>query len=224
MILSRFLGIAIVLWLALPLVADDPAHPDLKVDGKVVGHYDKPKPGEYCSLCYEKLQASDLVYVVWGQRVGVHSGSEDEDFRADPKKWIAHMRPGGAFLGVDGAIDTPQKALSDVWFAVGLYVLFGLVFGALCAQRAFHSGYPPGRWFALGMAFNVVAYVALAMKPKGEVTAIAGVPHGLRKIASTFAPVPCPACGETNHPSATKCLGCRAGLRPQTVSEVRRAS
>jgi hypothetical protein len=212
-----------MLLLILPLWADDPAHPDLKIDGKVVGHYAKPKPGEYCSICYERIQASDLVYVVWGQRVGVHAGSEDEDFRADPKKWIAHLRPEGAFLGAEGALERSQQ-LSSVWFAFGLYVLLGLIFGALCAQRAFHSGHPPGLWFAMGMAFNVLAYIALAMKPKKELTSVAGIPAGLRKIATTREPVPCPACRATNHPSAAKCLECGAALQPQTSSEVKKAS
>jgi len=220
----KFLGIGVVLLLVVPLWADDPPHPDLKIDGKVVGHYAKPKPGEYCSLCYEPIQASDLVYVVWGQRVGVHAGSEDEDFRADPKKWLARLRPGGAFLGVEGATDAPQQALSDFWFVAGFYVLLGLIFGALCAHRAFHSGYPPGLWFAMGLALNVVAYIVLALKPKREVTAVAGIPAGLRKIASTFEPMPCPACGCTNHPSAAKCLECGAALQPRTLSEVERVS
>ena len=219
----KYLGIGVAVLLVLPLLAEDAAHADLKVDGKVVGRYAKPKPGEYCSLCYEPIHASDLVYVVWGQRVGVHSGSEDEDFRADPKKWVAHLRPGGAFLGVEKATDT-QQALSDVWFAVGSYVLLGLIFGALCAHRAFHSGYPPGLWFALGLAFNVLAYIALALKPKRELTAVAGIPDGLRKIASTLEPAPCPACGSTNHPSAAKCLGCGAVLHPQKLSEVEKVS
>ncbi len=217
--MRSFLGIGVLL-LILPLWAEDPAH--LKVDGKVVGHYAKPKPGEYCSLCFEPIHADDLVYVVWGQRVGVHAGTEDEDFRADPKKWIAHLRPGGAFLGVEGAMDRPQQALSNVWFGVGLYVLLGLIFGAWCAHKAFHSGYPPGLWFALGMALNVLAYIALALKPKREVAAVAGIPAGLRKIAATFDPVPCPGCGATNHPSAAKCLECGATLQPQTHSEVER--
>jgi hypothetical protein len=220
----RLLPLGAALLFVAPLWCEDPAHPDLKMDGKVVGRYAKPKPGEYCSLCYERLQAEDLVYVVWGQRVGVHSGSEDEDFRANPKKWIAHLRPGGAFLGVEGALDSPQQALSGLWFAAGLYVLLGLIFGALCAHRAFHTGYPPGTWFAMGLALNVVAYIALGFKPKREVSAVAGVPHGLRKFASTLEPVPCPACGGTNHPSASKCLECGATLEPQTLSEVEKAS
>lgn len=220
--LRKFLGLAAVLLLTVPMWADDPAHPDLKIDGKVVGRYAKPKPGEYCSICYEQIHASDLVYVVWGQRVGVHAGTEDEDFRADPKKWIAHLRPGGAFLGTEGALDSPQQALSDVWFAVGFYVLLGLIFGALCAHRAFHAGYPPGRWFALGMVLNIPAYIVLALKPKRESTAVAGIPAGLRKISSTHAPLACSACGGTNHPSAAKCLGCGTVLQPRTVSEVER--
>jgi ribosomal protein L40E len=76
----------------------------------------------------------------------------------------------------------------------------------------------------MGMAFNVLAYIALAMKPKRELTAVAGVPAGLRKIATTREPAPCPACGATNHPSAAKCLECGAALRPQTRSEVEKAS
>jgi hypothetical protein len=73
------------------------------------------------------------------------------------------------------------------------------------------------------LVFHVFAYIALLVLPRGAGEAPAGVPKGLKKIAATHQPVACPGCGELNHPSATKCVGCGGTLVARISSEVSRA-
>lgn len=204
--------------LCLALVAQTP--PPLTVDGKVIGKYVKPKPGEVCRLCYAPVHADDIVYLVSGQRVPVHAGAEDEAFRQDPKRWLAGLRPHGAFLGTSQAGEAGAPALSRAWFFFGSYVLLGLVFAALCAHCAFRKGQSPRKWFTLGLLFNACGFLALLIAPKREVQALTDVPPGLAKIPLTYTPEGCPQCGASNHPSARKCLDCGADLKPIVVSEV----
>ena len=99
----------------------------------------------------------------------------------------------------------------------------GLIFAAVCAHRALHTGYNPIQWFLIGLVFTAFGYLALLTRPRREVVAPAGIPPGLGKIALTYKPEPCAKCGYTNHPSAAQCLGCGAKLTPQMTSEVARA-
>jgi hypothetical protein len=176
------------------------------------------KPGEICLMCDQPIGRGDIVYRINGQRVPVHRGACDTRFRANPQLTLAKLQPGGAFLGTG-----PQgRSLSRLWFLVGLYILIALFFAALCAQRALHRGRSPAAWFALGLIFSVAGYLALLALPKRPVSALAGVPSGLHKVAATYAPQACPNCGTLNHPSAARCAGCGAPLTPKVTSEVSR--
>ncbi|MCL4524454.1 MAG: zinc finger Ran-binding domain-containing protein [Acidobacteria bacterium] len=127
-------------------------------------------------------------------------------------------QPRGAFLGAG-----ESAGMSSIWFWAGVYVVAGLVFGALAAHRALQTGNRALAWFGVGFVFTLPGYLYLLTRPKKEMAAPAGVPHGLQKIAATSAPAPCSACGAMNHPSATQCIGCGAKLDPQFVSEAQRA-
>jgi hypothetical protein len=169
-------------------------------------------------LCNQPVDEHDAVYLVQGQRVPLHVAEMNEHSASRLSALLAQLRPRGAFIG-----ETPAVGLSPAWFYFGCYVLVGLLFGALCAHRALHTGYNPISWFFAGLAFNLLGYAVLRTRPRREVAAPAGIPHGLRKIAATYSPAACPACGTENHPSATECLGCHAKLTPQLRSEVARA-
>ena len=106
------------------------------------------------------------------------------------------------------------------WLFVGFYILLGLVFSALSVNAALNAGMRPAPWFFAGLFFNVLAWAVLLARRQGNVSA---APKGLAKIPDTAAPLPCPACGHSNHPAARACLGCGAELRPATVSEASRA-
>ena len=126
--------------------------------------------------------------------------------------------PRGAFLG-----GGDSAGMSAIWFWAGLYVVAGLVFGALAAHRALQTGNRALAWFGVGFVFTLPGYLFLLTRPKKEMTAPAGVPPGLRRIAATSSPEPCPACGAMNHPAAAKCIECERKLTPRFVSEAQRA-
>ena len=207
---------------ARPLAAavDQTDAPDeLVLHGHVVGHRVPRKGGEICALCNQPLGPNDPVYMVHGQRVPLHAAElADPDAAARLQTLLAQLRPRGAFIG-----ESAPAELSAGWFFFGVYVLIGLLFGALCAHRALHAGYNPISWFFAGLVSSALGYLVLLTRPKREVAAPAGIPSGLRKIAATYAPAACPKCGTENHPSATQCLGCGASFQPQLTSEVARA-
>ena len=192
---------------------------ELVVDGKVVGRAVAPEPGDLCMLCNDATQSAALiVYLVSGQRVALHTGVCETSFRSNAAGWLRKLQPQGAFLAQASSL-----GLSNAWFYLGVYVFLGLVFGALSAQKALHKGCCALTWFALGFAFNVVAYAVLAARPRQEVVAPEGVPEGLAKVAATYQPRRCPQCAADNHPAAQQCLGCGAPLSPQVISDVSRA-
>lgn len=193
--------------------------PDLVVRGEVVGRPVKPEPGELCLICKLPVDGEELAYLVEGQRIAVHRADCLRVLQSNARKWLAGLKTRGAFLGAVPAHSPP----SYVVFFASLYVLAGLIFGALSAHRAFHTGYRPLAWFGLGFLFNVAAFLVLMLCPRREVAAPAGVPSGLRKIAATFSPESCPDCGATNHPSASECGGCGSTLKPRIKSEVEKA-
>lgn len=207
---------------ARPLVAavDQSGVPDeLVLYGRPVGQRVPQKSGEICALCNRPLGPNDPVYMVHGQRVPLHAAEMAEPGAAARlQTLLAQLRPRGAFIG-----ESAPAELSAGWFFFGVYVLIGLLFGALCAHRALHMGYDPISWFFAGLVFSLLGYLVLLTRPKRDVVAPAGIPSGLRKIAATYAPAACPKCGTENHPTAAQCLGCGASLHPQLTSEVSRA-
>ena len=174
-----------------------------------------PRPGEICLGCNHPIGAGDKCYLVEGQRVPVHIGDCDNSLRADPLRFTALLKPRGGLFGGEKASTGP---VSNAWLLFGLYVLSGLCFAAICSHRALNNGLSPYGWFFAGLAFTAPAYlVLLTRQPRAT-----NVPAGFVKIPATAAPQACPLCGATNHPSATRCLGCNAPLEPAKVSEVSR--
>jgi hypothetical protein len=190
---------------------------EIQSAGKTVGRKVSPRKSDICAQCYHAVDENDVVYVINGQRVALHSQEIEPDLSGQLLRLVAQLQPRGAFLGAG-----EQAALSPFWFYLGLYVLSGLVFGALAAHRALHKGYSAAAWFSVGCAFSAAGYLYLLSRPAREVTAPAGVPAGLHKIPSTYEPQVC-ACGAENHPSAAACSTCGAILEPRVVSEVQRA-
>ena len=105
------------------------------------------------------------------------------------------------------------------WIWPVLFVLAGLGFGGLSAQAALHKGRQPLPAFLCGFLLLLPGYLYVATR--ASVAGAAGAPPGLGKIPLTRAPVPCPACGMANHPSAAQCPGCGAALTPTAKSEVK---
>lgn len=202
-----------------PLVGASVVPDEVRLGNETVGKRVPPKAGDVCRVCNNPVHDGDIVFVVRGQRVPLHLGELGPDLRGQLEGLLAQLEPRGAFLGAR----RNHPALSTTWFLLGLYILLGLIFAALCAHRALHTGQSPVAWFALGLALNAFAYFALLTRPRREVVAPSGVPAGLRKISATFAPQPCSKCGAQNHPSAAACIGCGTALEPRAASEVARA-
>jgi hypothetical protein len=185
---------------------------------QIFAHQVPPKPGEICQVCNKPIGPDDVVYLVDGQRVPVHRRDCDAQLHANPTKYLAKMKPRGALL--DASSVSAQASYG--WLYFGFYMLAGLVFAAVAAHRAFHVGRRPLVWLALGLVGNLPAYAVLLALPKREVRALAGIPAGLGKIASTYSPQACPQCGAENHPSARECSACGTKLNPTLESEAAR--
>jgi hypothetical protein len=197
----------------------EPSPPQLVQANNEIGRAVESHPNEICLVCKRPLGTEGVTYLVNGQRVPLHIMVCYDKFEKNPQAYLAVLRPHGAFLG---AADE-QTGLSPGWFLGGLYILLGLVFAALCAQRAMSSGRSPATWFGVGMVLNAFGYLLLLTRPEKAGGEIGKVPEGLAKVATTLAPVPCPGCGAMNHPAANRCASCGNKLQPRVHSEVEKA-
>ena len=207
------IGLALILTASHSLLAQEP--------GRETTTYPvvEARAGETCIVCDKAIGAKDRVYEVEGQRVPVHVGACDNAFLHNPGLYLARLKPRGAFLGAEPNLG---PSISWGWFAFGIYVLLGLVFGAFCAYRAVNHALSPWPWFLAGFFLNLFGFLALVTRPAG-VSSMAGLPPGLVKVPATYSPRPCPRCGKMNHPSAASCAGCGYKIEPLMTSEVSRA-
>lgn len=196
------------------ITAQELSNSELVVNGKPLGQPVAPRSGEVCVVCKRPLGTEGMVYLINGQRLPLHLGNCYSAFAKDPQKFFAILQPHGAFLGTSDE----GRGLSWAWFLAGLYVLLGLVFAALCAHRALNAGRNPAAWFAAGLLLNALGFLWLLTRPRRQVTE--AVPEGLGKVATTYAPLPCPACGALNHPAADRCAACGNRLESVVSSEV----
>jgi hypothetical protein len=178
----------------------------------------EPRAGETCIVCDKTVGAMDRVYEVEGQRVPVHKGVCEAAFALDPERFLARLKPRGAFLGAEPNL---APRIWWGWFAFGIYVLLGLMFGAMSAYRAVNHALRPWPWFLAGFFLNVFGFLAQVARPVGD-SSMAGLPPGLVKVPTTYSPRVCPRCGATNHPSATSCAECGNKIEPLVTSEVSR--
>jgi len=179
------------------------------------------KPGEYCTVSGVELTENDVALIVRGRRVPL-CRTQVDTFLHNQEKYFGTMQPKGALF--QESLDAPEStALGGVswgWFLFGLYVLVALIFGGMSGYAAVSKGLPPIPHFFIGFFFSALGYMYVLSRPRkvheGE------IPAGLVKVPVTSAPVPCPSCGYTNHPSAQHCAACHAELTPLVQSEVSR--
>lgn len=128
--------------------------------------------------------------------------------------------PRGALFSEEGPSGQP---LSVAWFAIGLYVLAGLIFAGCCAHGAVNKALQPVPWFFVGLFLNAVGYLVLLTRSPGDARQFAsGIPRGLRKVPRTYYSEECPNCGYHNHPGGDHCEGCRGQRTPLFESEAAR--
>lgn len=180
-----------------------------------------PKPNERCFICGVRLTSGDVVLIVRGRRVPLKKTMVDS-FMHNQGKYFARLQPRSALFqeNQDVPQGVSQGGISPGWFLFGLYVLSALLFAGLSGFIAVNKCLNPISCFFVGLTFHLFGflYVLTRLSPQEK----AGVPPGLRKMPTTYAPVPCPKCGHLNHPSAKKCAVCGAELRPAVDSEVDR--
>lgn len=177
----------------------------------------RPGEGERCIVCKQQVYGADVVEVRYQGRRFFVKAAMLEDFDAEPLRYFEELQ---ARSGLFDERAVGGGKVSWGWLAFGAYVVVGLVFAALCGYLAIGRGHLPLTWFFAGLAGNVAALFVLLKTPRGRLEAV--MPPGLTKVPITRAPVPCPGCGATNHPSAAECGGCGAELEPAFEPETAR--
>ena len=178
--------------------------------------------GEICVACGKPISAHDPTFLIRGQRVPVHEQNCLNVFLKAQEHYMSQLEARSALFSATAPSESSGQ-LSRGWFFLGLYAVAGLIFSAVCAQRALAVGLPIVPWFFAGLLLNAVGYLLLLIRrPREPVRYPAAVPRGLGKVSATYAPEPCPHCGGTNHPAAQKCAGCGSRLQPRVSSEASR--
>lgn len=152
-----------------------------------------------------------------GKRFYMESEHCLDMFMTDPEKFARRVEPRAALFSAPRA-DRPSY--SPAFLYLGIFVVVGLISGGITSYLGVQKGLSGRNWFALGFLLNIIA-IALVVRDRGQETLFQK--KGFCKTPQTFDPVTCPACSKLNHPSARRCSGCGAQLRPSVESEVARA-
>lgn len=180
------------------------------------------RDSELCTVCGAKLTPEDVALIVRGRRTPLRQ-AHVETFLNNLERNFSSRQPKSALFQEDLSAPpgTAQGGISQGWFLFGLLVLSSLIFGGLSGYRALSMGLPPLTPFFVGFFLNLPGFLYVISRPAGQ--GHLKVPKGLVKVPETVTPVPCPACGEVNHPTARLCPGCGKELHPSQQSEVTRA-
>ena len=192
-----------------------------RVDGQTYSRV-PAKGSELCTVCGKELTSDDVALIVRGRRTPLCQ-AHVETFLNNLERSFYSKQPRSALFQEDMSAPpgTAQGGISQGWFLFGLLVLSALIFGGLSGYRALSMGLPPLAPFFIGFFLNLPGFLYVVSRPAGQ--GHGQVPKGLVKVPETVAPAPCPACGEVNHPTARRCLGCGKELAPSQQSEVTRA-
>ena len=176
--------------------------------------------GEQCIVCGQPIHGDEIVEVRYKGRSFFVAAKMLSELEGDPDTYFQKLQARSALFderSMEG------RAVSTGWLLFGAYVLIGLVFAAICGYLAIGRSLAPLPWFFAGLVGNVAALAVLLATRRGESTSSpAGIPAGFAKVPLTHAPVPCAACGATNHPAAAACSGCGRSLAPAFEAEAAR--
>ena len=191
-----------------------------RIEGQVYSRV-PARNSELCTRCGADLTSEDVALIVRGRRTPLCQ-ADIGPFLNNLERIFSSKQPKGALFQEDFSAPpgTAQGGISQGWFLFGLLVLSGLIFGGLSGYRALSMGLPPLTPFFVGFFLNLPGYLYVISRPAGRDHM--KVPKGLVKVPETVAPAPCPACGEVNHPTARRCLGCGKELHPSQQSEAAR--
>lgn len=204
---------------AAPGHADDGAADDASAAAARLEILDRrPGDGEQCLVCSLAIEGETVVAVRYKGRLFHVKESMLEELRRDPDAYFRKLQARSGLFDEEAVGPRPPRT---GWMAVGLYVVAGLVCGALSFGLALRRSRRALPWFFAGLAGNVLALGALVLAGPGADGSRA-LPAGLAKIPSTRAPLPCPGCGAPNHPAAEACTSCGAALAPAVEAEIDR--
>jgi len=176
-----------------------------------------PGRGEQCLVCGHAIHGLEVVEIRHQGRTFHVAGPMLGELMEDPDRYFASLQARSALFDEAAVRDRPIAA---GWLLFGVYIVAGLLFGALAAYVAVARARRPLPWFFAGLAGNAVALAVLLATGRGDPSAFpAGVPHGFAKVPATRAPLPCPGCGRLNHPAARRCPACGSPLSPTIEAE-----
>lgn len=187
----------------------------------VVNAQEKPQ-NHNCIVCGGSAVGEMYVEQFKGRWIAACQGECSEHWAANPDQFFLKLQSRGALLDENSLSE--QKA-SNGWLYLGLYVLLGLIFGAMCAYVAVTNGHGAVGWFFAGLFLNAAGLIAILIKGQGDLSKHpTGVPAGFAKVPLTYTPVRCQTCGEENHPSAPICSQCGEKLDPTVIAETSKLS
>jgi hypothetical protein len=176
--------------------------------------------GEHCTVGGDPLSEKDVALIVRGRRVPLNRLAV-QHFLDHQEKYFSRFEPKSALFQEDMSPrkNTALGGISLGWFLFGLSVLTGLVFSGMSGYAAIAKGLDPRLYFFLGFFLGPVGFLYVMTRP-GRLHE--SIPGGLVKVPETSSPVPCPACGALNHPTARVCASCHTALNPVGQSEAER--
>jgi YHS domain-containing protein len=139
-------------------------------------------------------------------------------FLEDPETYARELEPRAALFA---PANPARPAMGVSLLAVALVFVLALLSAGVASYVAVQKGLSGTRWFALGLALNLLAVPLVLTRARRE-TAFRS--EGLTKVPLTYAPERCPGCAELNHPSAARCSACGRPLEPRVESEVARSA
>ncbi len=163
------------------------------------------KEGDVCIVSGQNIGPDDVVIEHKSSRFPLKKEALPL-FLANPGKYLSQKQPKGALFSIE---THESKRLSKAWLILGIYILVGLIFGALTVQKALAKKYRPGLWFFMGLFFNVLAYIIILSKGEASLSEQEEVSSELFRSTQ---PIFCPECGNENHPSAQSCTECQSPL------------
>jgi hypothetical protein len=180
----------------------------------------RPAHGEQCIVCRQPVYEGDIVELRYKGRSFYVAAGMLGDFEAAPEEYFATLEARAALFDERAVV---ERSMSRGWLYLGLYVLAGLLCGALAAYLAVSRGLPGLPWFFAGLVGNVVGVLAvLVQRARVSPQLATGVPRGFAKVPTTRSPVACPHCGQATHPAGRRCSHCGAELTPVVEAETAR--
>jgi len=177
-------------------------------------------PGELCLVCRQPVGTGDVAVIHRGRRVPLHADACMAAWNAGADSIFTSLQPRGALFQEPS---NRPSALASGWFLFGIYIVTGLILGAVCGYVAVARGLSPLLWFFAGLVLNLIALGVLLTRTRADTSRLpAGIPSGLVKVPTTRDPVPCLSCSAENHPAANRCAACGATLLPSADSDLQR--